>query len=492
MSETKPLLMPSPQASSQQEFPAPVSGLLIPKQNQDSRISKVKPVCLTFQEICYQVYDKSRKEDKLILKDVSGYAKPGEILAIMGPSGSGKTSLLNIIGARTVSTSGYLMKNGRPVTVQTKKDMGFVSQKDYLFPTLTVRETIRCYADLRLEESISASQKAQRVEDLLKLLQLEKVADSYIGDEISKGLSGGERKRVSIACQLVHSPNILLLDEPTSGLDASTAYQVVKILRDLASLGHTVICTIHQPRESLFNMFDRLIMLSQGETFYFGSIKDTLEFFAAKGYHCPQYANPADFFIDVLTGTSVSEESNVRKSIRASEFYDNQQGLQIVRSVEKGFTEALLESKAAEMQPLDDNVKFATGFWHQLVVLTSRSFKNELRNPLSSFVALSRTVFMSLLVGALYYRSKLQEPSAVFDRQGCIFFVLINVAFSTLASIRLFIEERDIFAQEKNSNMYRTSAYFLSKCVAEFPLLTVLQVIFAAITFWMVGLHDNG
>lgn len=390
-----------------------------------------------------------------------------------------------MIGSRTRSTYGEIFKNGKPFDISIKSSIGFVTQQDFLFSTQTVRESIKTAADLKIS-GMSEIDKKKRVDDIIHLLKLENVADNYIGSKISKGLSGGERKRVNIGCEMVNSPDILLLDEPTSGLDASTAYQIGLILRRFASMGHTIICTIHQPRETLFSMFDRLLILSHGETFYFGSGGSAiLEYFSARGYSCPSQANPADFVLDVLTGTNI-DGVNMLKPPSANIFYNSNSIVGEIRALE----EKLLPNGPVKPHSSRTSL-YSTGFWYQLKVLSVRSLKNEFRNPLSSFVALGRTLFMALLVGALYFDIGLNAPSAIYDRQGCIFFILINQTFGTLASISLLIEDQEIFSKEKNSNLYRFSAYFISKCIAELPLLVFFSVLFISICYWMVLFNDD-
>jgi ABC-type multidrug transport system ATPase subunit/ABC-type multidrug transport system permease subunit len=388
---------------------------------------------------------------------------------------------LNIIGARVAASGGSVYVNGTPIGGNVKRIMGFVSQQDWLYSTLTVKETIMTHAQLRLPETVSYNEKKTRVDYLIDQLGLTKVADSLVGAKISKGLSGGERKRVNVACELIHDPPILLLDEPTSGLDSTTALEVVKVLRRLAENGHTVICTIHQPRSALFGLFDRLLLLSQGEVFYFGGAKQAVEYFAVKGFPCPSQTNPADFFIDVLSG--VNENGSSFNQVAPSEFFDSSKIVSESREVEKGFVAVSDEE--------EDHHDYVTSFWKQLSVLGVRAWRNEFREPLTSFVAISQTIFMSVIVATLYWNIGLEEPRAVANRTGCLFFLIINSAFSSLSSLRLFLAEREIFSHEKNGRMYRTSAYYLTKCFAELPLRVLNPLLFTLIIYWSTGLDNT-
>ncbi|KNC54353.1 uncharacterized protein AMSG_10348 [Thecamonas trahens ATCC 50062] len=245
-------------------------------------------------------------KDKTILRSASGYCAPGTVTAIMGPSGAGKSTLLNVLAGRISFSdmSGQVLVNGQPRSTAFKRIAGYVTQDDFLIPTLTVRETLNFHAQLRLGNSVSAATRVARVEKVIAQLELTHVADSRIGDRLIRGISGGERRRVSIATELVTSPRILFLDEPTSGLDSCTASAIMATLRELAtSSALTVILSIHQPRSSIYASFDNLILLSKGSTLYNGRAAGATGHFAQLGHPCPQDFNPADFLIDLVTAS---------------------------------------------------------------------------------------------------------------------------------------------------------------------------------------------
>lgn len=258
-----------------------------------------KPASLYFEDVSYTL------NGKQILSGIQGVAHPGEVMAIMGASGAGKTTFLDILARKNKRgvTRGNFYVNGEKVSDSDYKSVvGFVDQEDNMLPTLTVHETIMTSALLRLPRDMSRSAKEQRVYEVERQLGIFSIRDSLIGSEDGKGrgISGGEKRRVGIACELVTSPSILFLDEPTSGLDAFNAYNVIECLVTLAkNYQRTVIFTIHQPRSNIVALFDRLLLLAKGKTVYSGSFNRCQEYFEQVGYTCPPGFNIADYLVDL-------------------------------------------------------------------------------------------------------------------------------------------------------------------------------------------------
>eukprot|EP01134_Creolimax_fragrantissima_P000448 CFRG0448T1 len=263
---------------------------------------------LAFDELCYTIG--KGKNSKYILKNVSGYSRPGQILAIMGPSGAGKSTVMDILSMRHKAgrTTGSITIGGRSRTRAFKRDIGFVDQEDLLIPTLTVMETLMYSAELRLPDSVPYDVRQRRVRTVLEDLSITHIAHSRIGGSFIRGISGGEKRRVSIGTELVTCPSILFLDEPTSGLDSYNAHLVVSCLSRLARNDRTnVIMTIHQPRSNIFTMFDKLLLLSKGQNIFFGPASQASAYFASIGLVCPNNYNPADFLIDATVEAEMRE-----------------------------------------------------------------------------------------------------------------------------------------------------------------------------------------
>jgi ABC-type multidrug transport system ATPase subunit len=283
-----------------------------------------KPASLYFDKVSYEL------NGKRILDDIQGVAHPGEITAIMGASGAGKTTFLDILARKNKrgQAGGNFFVNGEKVgDTDFKNVVGFVDQEDTMLPTLTVHETILTSALLRLPAGMGRGAKEQRVWEVEKQLGIYNIRDSLIGSEEGKGrgISGGEKRRVGIACELVTSPSILFLDEPTTGLDAYNAFNVIECLVTLAkTYKRTVVFTIHQPRSNIVALFDRLILLAQGKTVYSGPFSSCQEYFDSLGYLCPPGFNIADYLVDLTMhagateplddGTLVVDDASLRPS----------------------------------------------------------------------------------------------------------------------------------------------------------------------------------
>jgi len=252
--------------------------------------------------------------DKKVLNDVSGLFRAGRFTAVMGSSGAGKTTLLNVVagyGSGGV-IDGSVLLNGVPVSGGKMRDLsGYVHQHDIILPTMTVREAVTLAAFLRLPRSMADSEKHARVEEVMRWLGLVKIANNQIGSPEKKGISGGERRRVSVAMELVRNPGILFLDEPTSGLDTFTAYSVAHLLRSIAHQHRrTIVATIHQPSSEIFHLFDDLVLLDQGRVIYAGPAADAMSYFRAHlGFNMPRFTNPADYlFMHILNADGKAEK----------------------------------------------------------------------------------------------------------------------------------------------------------------------------------------
>ncbi len=269
-------------------------------------MSDHKPAALSFENVSYNL------NGKQILSNIQGVAQPGQLMAIMGASGAGKTSCLDILARKNKRgvVEGNIYVNGEKTSDADFRNLvGFVDQEDTMLPTLTVHETILDSALLRLPRDMSYAAKEQRAYEVEKQLGIYGIRDQLIGSEEGngRGISGGEKRRVGIARELVTSPSLLFLDEPTSGLDAFNAYNVVESLVTLArNYNRTVIFTIHQPRSNIVALFDHLILLAKGRTVYSGELSKCQQYFDQIGYSCPPGFNIADYLVDLTMHAEAS------------------------------------------------------------------------------------------------------------------------------------------------------------------------------------------
>ncbi|KAI8851750.1 ABC-2 type transporter-domain-containing protein [Chytridium lagenaria] len=439
---------------------------------------------------------KNVRADKTILKGVTGLFQPGRLIAVMGASGAGKTSLLQIIAAEAHlgSLTGSITINGEEVGTQgIKKISGFVFQDDIILATMTVKEAITMSALLRLPADMSVEEKNDRVTKIIKLLNLEKAADTIIGDSQTKGISGGERKRTAMAMEMITNPSVLFLDEPTSGLDTFTAYSVVRTLKNLAATGRTIIATIHQPSSEVFHLFDDLLLMAEGRTIYSGPAEDAIEYFARLGYECPEYTNPADFlFMSVLNNEDPSASPGAAPQVTQAEritgllnSWDNSIEANNIDSLTRNPRTGGIEGAAQKIRSL---------FTTQFAYLFKRASKNAFRNPLVVQAKLGQSVVIALIIGILYYGTGTDYGySGAQNRQGMLFFTAVNMVMSsTIGVLSIFGEEKVVFTREYGAGYYGLPAYFFSKILVEMPFQIIFPWIFATIVYWFVGLQNVG
>ncbi|RBR23991.1 uncharacterized protein FIESC28_03301 [Fusarium coffeatum] len=355
---------------------------------------------------------------KPLLHSVSADLQPGTLTAIIGGSGSGKTTLLNTVAERVLSSrltqQGVATFNGR-VGVHSVRH-AYVMQQDILLPTLTVRETLRYSADLRLPPSTTSEERHRVVEEVILELGLKECADTRIGNSQHHGCSGGEKRRTSIGVQLLANPSVLFLDEPTTGLDATSAYQLVRTLKTLTQKGRTIITTIHQPRSEIWDLFDNLIVLTKGSPVYSGAIKESVPWFGDLGFQLPPFVNPAEFIIDIAAvdnRTPELEQETMAKVDRLKNAW-NQETLKRYPPPEK--TVDVGDGKKKRDKKTEEHA----GFLRQVTVLTDRTLKVTYRDPLGMAASISEAVFMGLVTGYMFYQLG-RDQAGIRSRQGGLY-----------------------------------------------------------------------
>uniref|UniRef100_A0A667ZCN4 ATP-binding cassette, sub-family G (WHITE), member 2a n=1 Tax=Myripristis murdjan TaxID=586833 RepID=A0A667ZCN4_9TELE len=427
--------------------------------------------------------------------------KPG-LNAIMGATGSGKSSFLDVLAARKdpAGLSGEVLIDGAPQPPNFKCLSGYVVQDDVVMGTLTVRENFSFSAALRLPSSISQKEKEEKVNRLIQELGLTKVADSKVGTQLIRGISGGERKRTNIGMELIIDPSVLFLDEPTTGLDASTANSVLLLLKRMASHGRTIILSIHQPRYAIYRLFDSLTLLVNGKQVYHGPAQTALDYFADIGYTCEPHNNPADFFLDVINGDSTAVAFNFLNKlfiVYADAVSTSRRGIednlvQEYRSSShykqtKAELERIVMGKETSSRPPSRTITYNTGFFTQFRWVLKRTFRNLMLNPQTSIAQVAVTLFLALVVGAIFFDVQ-DDRSGLQNRFGALFFITVNQCFSSVSSAELFITERKLFIHEYISGYYRVSVYFLTKILSDIiTLRTIPAIIFSCVAYFMIG-----
>ncbi|XP_050099637.1 protein white [Anopheles aquasalis] len=444
---------------------------------------------------------------KHLLKNVTGVARSGELLAVMGSSGAGKTTLLNALAFRSppgvkISPNAVRALNGVPVTAeQMRARCAYVQQDDLFIPSLTTKEHLMFQALLRMGRDVPHSVKMHRVDEVLQELSLVKCADTIIGAPGRiKGLSGGERKRLAFASETLTDPHLLLCDEPTSGLDSFMAHSVLQVLKGMAMKGKTIILTIHQPSSELYCLFDRILLVAEGRVAFLGSPYQSAEFFSQLGIPCPPNYNPADFYVQMLA-IAPNKETECRETIKkiCDSFAvspiarDIIETASLVNGAGVGIELARAKHQTNDpylLQPMEgvDSTGYRASWWTQFYCILWRSWLSVLKDPMLVKVRLLQTAMVASLIGSIYFGQVLDQDG-VMNINGSLFLFLTNMTFQNVfAVINVFSAELPVFLREKRSRLYRVDTYFLGKTIAELPLFIAVPFVFTSITYPMIGL----
>jgi ABC-type multidrug transport system ATPase subunit/ABC-type multidrug transport system permease subunit len=381
--------------------------------------------------------------------------------------------------------TGKVLFNEKPASTSTRNLLCFVEQEDLFIPSITPREHLIFSARLRMDKHISEADKVKKVNSLLSELGLTKCADTPIGgagSTVSGNISGGEKKRLSLATELLSQPSVIFADEATSGLDSFMAEAVVAKLGRLARLGHTVLATIHQPSSYVFSAFNQLHLLADGRTAYSGSAEKALEFFASIGKPVPPLTNPADYYIKIMSLTDKSEE--------------------VLTAWEKGSLSKLLEiegrgkeAESGHLGALLQKQEFAASWITQCRQLMKRTVLSYKRDATLGRMRLGQAIVLGVIIGLIYLklgRSPI-KPENVQSINGALFYAVLNQGMlGALGVLQVFPLEKPVFMRESNANAYSSSAYVVSKFVAEGPFQIVYPAIFGTLYYFIIGFGSLG
>ena len=439
---------------------------------------------------------RSRKSKRLfIVRPVTSQLRSGELNVVMGPSGSGKTTLLNAMAQRLQSTvttkyrpSGRLLLNGASASRSVILSLcSFVEQSDdALLPSLTVRETLHFAAGLRLPAHMSRAEKDRRAESVMMKLGLKDCADNLVGNELVKGISGGEKRRVTIAVQILTDPRVLLLDEPTSGLDAFTASSIIDVLKGLADEGRTIIMTIHQSRSDIFTHFGSMILLARGGyPVYAGPARDMLPHFSSLGHPCPTDTNPADFALDLITVDlqHASREASSRSHVQSliDHWASHQAAVSSASSTNEG--EKLFSTPAS----LGGLLRQPTPFARSYQLLLHRSFLNLTRQPPLVLSRIMQVVGLGVIL-TLFFAPLGTDYAAVQSRIGFVQEFTALYFVGMLQNVGIYPAEKEVFYREYRDGAYGVEAFFLQYTTLEVPFELVTSLIFGVLAVFAAGL----
>ncbi|ETK71039.1 hypothetical protein F441_22154 [Phytophthora nicotianae CJ01A1] len=423
-----------------------------------------------------------------ILNNVWGRSGPGDLTAIIGPSGAGKTTLLDILADRVppggpgVRVEGIVNVNGNPRDSRTFHSiMNYVSQDMAFLGSFSVLETLQIAAGLGLPSHVPPLTRESRVQDVIDAMGLRSCMYANVGDVFHKGISSGQRKRLGIAVELLSNPALLLLDEPTSGLDASSARSVMQHIERLCQeSGKNVICTIHQPSSSVFEMLTNLIILSDGQLVYFGAASAALNHFFSLGYVCPTYSNPAEYFVHL-----------VNKDFHTSLSLDP-----FVHALEDGPEPQRLRGEIARDRCLGDmnliNYELLRAMrpsrLDQFSVLLHRNLTNNWRHPGVFWLRVLMYMLLSFMVGTMYLSSNREITSSAMVP--LLFYVQAFLVFMSVAALPALLEQRAVLEREIRSHSLHLASYTTANLLGALPGIAFISLLASIIVVYFARVHS--
>ncbi|KAK5120807.1 hypothetical protein LTR85_005874 [Meristemomyces frigidus] len=458
-------------------------------QQGGSELKIESKAVLTWEDLCYDVPVPSGQ--LRLLNNIFGFVKPGQLTALMGASGAGKTTLLDVLASRKNIgvITGDKFVDGVPPGTDFQRGTSYAEQLDVHEGAQSVREALRFSADLRQPYSTPQAEKYAYVEEIIALLEMEDIADAIIGSP-EAGLAVEQRKRVTIGVELAAKPELLLfLDEPTSGLDSQSAFNIVRFLRKLAAAGQAILCTIHQPNASLFENFDRLLLLQRGgECVYFGDIgKDAhvlIDYFHQHGADCPPDANPAEWMLDAI---GAGQAARIGDRDWGDIWRDSDELAATKQEIIRIKSERSVEVGS---QPDVEHKEFATPLWHQIKVVQKRTHKAFWRSPNYGFTRLFNHVAIALLTGLMFLQLDDSRTSLQY-RVFVIFQVTVLPALILAQVEPKYDLSRLIYYREAASKTYRQLPFALSMVLAEMPYSILCAVGFFLPIYYIPGFNAS-
>lgn len=438
--------------------------------------------------------------DAKLLDNVTGHLRTGEVMALMGPSGSGKTTLLNVLAQRGIPPkakwTGSVHTESFTVTAKNIKNFSsYVEQEDSLIGSLTVRETIDFAAKMsdasRGQEN--ATHRKDRVDEIIQMLGLTNQANTKVGTPLQKGISGGQKRRLSVAAQMITHPLVLFLDEPTLGLDSTAAHSVVATIKQAAKqFNMMVIVLIHQPLTTTFNLFDKVLFMSRGSTVFNGYVNDVIPYFASVGCSIPDHFNPSDYILDLIN-TDFSD---------AAEDVDHKVRLERVEQLKAAWPNLSLaelkESMESQSLTVDESPTARPGIMNMVTTnlkqtwfLTQRLWIKSRRDILAYYVRIAMYLALAILMGTVWLRLGSGQKN-IQPFINALFYSGAFMSFMSVAYIPAYIEDYQLYKKEHLNGLYLPFAFVVSNFIIGLPFIFIIAVLFSVVTYFMCNFRHSG
>ncbi|POM58152.1 ATP-binding cassette (ABC) Superfamily [Phytophthora palmivora] len=457
---------------------------------------------------------------KQILKNVSGVFKPGTITLVLGQPGSGKSALMKVLSGRfpmkeNISIEGNMTYNGATSSELCKRlpqFVSYVSQYDRHVATLTVKETLEfahacCGHELSEQdaekimngspaENANAIKLAKAMfkhhpEVVTQQLGLQNCQNTVVGDAMLRGVSGGERKRVTTGEMQFGNQQVVMMDEISTGLDSAAAFDIIATQRSFAKkFNKTVVISLLQPSPEIFGLFDNVLILNAGRVMYNGPREDTLSYFENMGFKRPSHRDVADFLMDLGTNKQTQYENEIPSDTvvvprTSREFAEAFARSDIFSRLQTDLNSPMpLQLRQAKEQFIDPFPEFCHGFWASITTLMQRQIKMAVRNTAYLKGRAFMVIVMGFLNGSVYYQFDMSDVQIVL---GIIFASVMFLSMSQSAQIPTFMASRDVFYKQRGANFYRTASYVWANSVSQIPLAVLESLTYGSIVYWMCG-----
>lgn len=434
----------------------------------------------SWTDLTVTVKDRRTKQPRNLIDGSSGLVQQGELVALMGPSGCGKTTLLNVLARRAASsgakTTGDCLVNGiKPDTETFGRITSYVEQEDALIGSLTVYETLKFAADLSLPGSVSKSQRKERIQTLLRSFGIQGQASTLVGTPIRKGISGGQKRRVSVASQLITCPKVLFLDEPTSGLDSTASFEIISYVKKLAVENNLIIiASIHQPSSTTFQLFDKLMLLSGGQTCYFGPVSTVSSHFDSIRLPIPSNTNPAEFLLDIVS----------------SDFTGDQGQVDAIKSAWiQSPARTALAQQIEGMEPKDNGKVFMDEIGRPNIFLVTMSLLHRLfiksyRDVVAYGIRIVMYLGLAIMMGTVWLRLHTSQDY-IQPFINAIFFGSAFMSFMAVAYVPSFLVDRSTFVKERANGLYGALPFLVSNFIIGLPFLFLIAVLFSVVSYFL-------